>query len=119
MDAAYNAAVSSDRANELRLFIPTRPSLLHAEESVRIYIVLPGQASTTEVRLCARRLGDSQWKVVAADHAGRSVYAAQLGPFQANDVAIEYYATAPGRTATLTTPPQAPDNLYTLTVLDA
>src|SRR5271170_7272181 len=51
MDAAYNAAVSSDRANPSRLFLPTRPSLLHAGESVRIYIVLPGHASTPEVRL--------------------------------------------------------------------
>jgi hypothetical protein len=119
MDAAYNAAVSPDQAKELRLFVPTRPSLLHVGESVRIYIVLPGQASTTEVRLYTRRLGDSQWNVITADHAGRSVYAAQLGPFQAKDAAIEYYAAAPGATAMMTSPPQAPDNLYTLTVLDA
>jgi hypothetical protein len=119
MDAAYNAAVSPDQANELRLFVPTRPSLLHVGESARIYIVLPGQASTTEVRLYTRRLGDSQWNVITADHAGRSVYAAQLGPFQAKDAAIEYYTAAPGTTATMTSPPQAPNNLYTLTVLDA
>ncbi len=119
MDAAYSAAVSPDRANEPRLFVPTRPSLLHVGESVRIYIVLPGQASTREVRLYTRRFGDSQWNVTTADHAGRSVYAAQLGPFQAKDTAIEYYAAAPGTTATMTSPPQAPHNLYTLTVLDA
>ncbi len=119
MDAAYSAAVSPDRANEPRLFVPTRPSLLHVGESVRIYIVLPGQASTTDAKLYTRRLGDSQWNVITADHAGRSVYAAQLGPFQAKDTAIEYYAAAQGTTATMTSPPQAPDNLYTLTVLDA
>jgi hypothetical protein len=119
MDAAYNAAVSPGRANELRLFVPTRPSLLHAGESVRIYIVLPGQASTTEVKLYTRRLGDSRWNVITADHAGRSVYAAQLGPFQATDATIEYYASAPGKNTMMTSPPQAPDNLYTLTVLDA
>jgi hypothetical protein len=117
MDAAYAAAISPDHANDLRLFVPTRPSLLHAGESVRIYIVLPGQAAVTDVRLYARRLGDSSWNVVAADHAGRSVYAAQLGPFQAKDATIEYYAAAPGKNATMTSPPQAPDNLYTLTVL--
>jgi hypothetical protein len=117
MDAAYDSAVSSDQANELRLFVPTRPSLLNAGDSVRIYIVVPGQASVTDVRLSTRRRGDTAWSVVAAEHAGRSVYAAQLGPFQAKDATIEYYASAPGKNATMTSPPQAPDNLYTLTVL--
>jgi hypothetical protein len=119
MDAAYTAAISPAHANEMRLFVPTRPSLLNAGESVRIYIVLPGQASITEIKLYTRRFGDSQWKVVAADRAGRSVYAAQLGPFDASDTTIEYYAAGPGDAATMTSPPQAPANLYTLNILSS
>jgi hypothetical protein len=119
VDAAYAAAIAPEDTRTVRLFVPTRPSLLNAGESVRIYIVLPGQASVTDVKLYSRRLGERQWKITAADHAGRSVYSVQLGPFQSKDNTIEYYAAAPGIAATMTSPPQAPINLYTLNVLSS
>jgi hypothetical protein len=117
MDAAYAAAISPASANPQRLFMPTRPSLLNVGDSVRIFIVAPGQADVTDVKLYTRRLGEQQWKSVSADHAGRAVYAAQLGPFQASDATIEYYAAAPGNPSTMSAPPQAPVNLYTLNIL--
>ena len=82
INAAYAAAVSADRANAPRLFVPTRPSLLNAGDSVRLFIVAPGQKDIAHVELHSRRLGEQQWTTVAANHAGRAVYAAQLGPFQ-------------------------------------
>jgi hypothetical protein len=83
MDAAYAAAISPVDANPPRVFLPTRPSLLNAGDSARIFIVSPGQTAVPEIKLYSRRLGDPQWKSVAA-HAGRFVYSAQLGPFQAS-----------------------------------
>ena len=96
MDAAYMAAISPVDANPPRMFIPTRPSLLNAGDSARIFIVSPGQTAVAEIKLYSRRLGDRQWESVTAAHAGRSVYSAQLGPFQASDATIEYYAAASG-----------------------
>jgi hypothetical protein len=119
VDDAYAAAIAPPDTKTERLFVPTRPSLLNAGESIRIYIILAGQASITDVKLYIRRFGDRQWKVITANHAGRSVYSAQLGPFQAKDAPIEYYAAAPGAQGTLTSPSLAPTNLYTLNVLSS
>jgi hypothetical protein len=117
MDAAYMAAISPVDANPPRIFIPTRPSLLNAGESARIFIVAPGHAGLAEIKLYTHRPGDRQWESVTATHAGRSVYAAQLGPFQASDATIEYYAATAGSSSAMLAPPQAPAYLYTLNVL--
>jgi hypothetical protein len=45
------------------------------------------------------------------------VYAAQLGPFAADDGTLEYYATATGGMETFCDPPQAPENLYILNIM--
>jgi hypothetical protein len=52
-----------------------------------------------------------------AAHAGRNVYTAQLGPFAAEDSAIDYYASIPGKSQTYCDPPQAPLNVYTVNIL--
>ena len=117
MDQAYAVAISPEAANRPRLFIPTRPSLLKPGESLRIFIVAPGQEEVAEVKLLTRSQGTHPWQSSAAAHAGRSVYTARLGPFEAADGTIEYYATAPGRSRLLCDPPQAPINFYTLNIL--
>jgi hypothetical protein len=114
MDAAYKAAVSPDRANDLRLFIPTRPSLLYAEEQVRLFVVLPGAEGPQQVHLYTRKQNSSAWEATAAEHAGRSVYSAMLGPFSTGTV--EYYAAV--NNSALTAPLGAPNNLYTLNVME-
>jgi len=119
MEAAYAAAISTEGANRIRLFVPTRPSLLNAGESVRLFIVVPGLTEVIDIKLYSRRLGEQHWTSIAANHAGRAVYTAQLGPFQAIDATIEYYAAAPGDPATMSAPPQAPANLYMLNILSS
>jgi len=114
MDAAYKAAVSPDQANELRLFVPTRPSLLDAGEQVRLFVVLPGAEGPQQVHLYTRKQNSSAWEATAAEHAGRSVYSAMLGPFSTGTV--EYYAAA--NYSALTAPLGAPNNLYTLNVME-
>ena len=119
MDAAYVDAISPVDANPPRVFIPTRPSLLNAGESARLFIVAPGQTGVAEIALYTRRLGVRQWQSVTAAHAGRAVYSAQLGPFQASDETIEYYAATGDNSSTMSAPPQGPANLYTLNVLSS
>ena len=117
MDRAYAAAISSEGANPPRLFLPTRPSLLKPGESLRIFIHVSGQHEVAQVKLFTRRQGTQTWDPSGAAHAGRNVYAANLGPFAAADGAIEYYATALSKSQTFTDPPQAPLNVYTLNLL--
>ena len=116
MDAAYIAATSPEHANRARIFIPTRPSLLKSGESLRIFIVAPGQENVAEIKLLTRRQGTQSWQSSPAIHAGRSVYTGMLGPF-ADDDAIEYCATATSEQEPLSAPPQAPLHVYTLSIL--
>jgi hypothetical protein len=116
MDQTYAAAVSPQAANSPRLFIPTRPSLLKAGDTLRIFIIAPGLEEVAEVNLLTRRQTTRGWQTLAAAHAGRSVYTAQLGPFQADDGAIEYYATTANNSRLFCDPPQAPLNVYTLNI---
>jgi hypothetical protein len=117
MDQAYAAAISAKGANSARIFIPTRPSLLKPQDSLRIFINTPGQEEVISVKLMTRVLGAQRWEASEATHCGRNVYAAKLGPFAAGESVIEYYATAKGTSQALTDPPQAPLNLYTLNLL--
>jgi hypothetical protein len=116
MEQVYEAAVSPDGANQARLFIPTRPSLMKAGESLRLFLVAPGQEGA-DVKLQTRLQGTRQWQSSAAAHAGRAVYVANLGPFKVGDGAIEYYASSPGEGQPLSDPPQAPVNVYTVNIL--
>ena len=117
MDQAYAAAISPEGAAIPRLFIPTRPSLLKPEESLRLFINCPGQQSVIAVTLMTRRQGAQKWDATEATHVGRNVYSAKLGPFAAVDGAVDYYAVASGSSQDLSDPPQAPLNVYTLNLL--
>jgi len=114
MNRAYEAAISDEGANPPRIFIPTRPSLLKPGESARLFINCPGETGAVAVKLLTRRQGMQEWNASAATHVGRSVYSAQLGPFVADDGAIEYCATAVTDRNTYSDPPQAPTNVYNL-----
>jgi hypothetical protein len=117
MNTAYSAAITQAAANRARVFIPTRPSLLKPGESLRIFIVVPGQKDILPIQLLTRRQGAQAWQSSSVTHVGRSVYAAKLGPFQANDDVIEYYATTAREQGNLTSPVEAPQRTYTLSVL--
>ena len=118
MAVAYTATVSPEGANPHRIFIPTRPSLLKPGESLRIFVVALGQQETAGVKLQTRRQGTQQWTTSTASHAGRGVFTAQLGPFPRGTGGVEYYTTASSTSGLLSDPPQAPENLYRLSILD-
>jgi len=123
MDRAYAAAISPEGANPSRLFLPTRPSLLHAGESLRIFINVSGKVNVSgkpgdePVKLYTRRQGTEKWNALDAVHAGRNVFTARLGPFTAEDSAVDYYASVRDQSQTFSDPPQAPLNVYTVNVL--
>jgi hypothetical protein len=52
----------------------------------------PGQEEGTEVKLLTRRQ-NTQEQTSDATHAWSRVYTAKIGPFQAGDGVIEYFAT--------------------------
>jgi hypothetical protein len=117
MNDAYAAAISGDGANPARLFIPTRPSLIAPDDTLRIFVHCPGQRQAIPVKLFTRRQGTQKWNQSQAAHVGRNVYAAKLGPFSSSDVTIEYYATATDGQHEFTDPPQGPTNVYTVNIL--
>jgi hypothetical protein len=112
MDRAYAAAISPEGANPPRLFLPTRPSLLKPADVLRIFINVSGRLGDQPVKLFTRRQGTDTWNSSDAAHAGRNVYTAHLGPFAAEDSAIDYYASVAGKLQTYCDPPQAPLNSY-------
>ena len=116
MERAYDGAISPADANAPRLFIPTRPSLLRPGETLRLFIVAPGQ-DAADVRLETRRQGTGAWQSTPAAHAGRSVYTAALGPFQSEDGAIEYFASTSAEGQSLSDPPGAPVNFHSVNIL--
>ncbi len=117
MEQAYALAVAPEKSVSPRLFIPTRPSLLKPGEELRIFIVAPGLEEGRAVNLHTRRQGTLHWESIPAVHAGRDVFSAHLGPFDATDQGIEYYASAIAGTQLLCDPPEAPVNTYMLNLL--
>jgi hypothetical protein len=121
MNQAYEAAEASQGAVPTRLFIPTRPSLLAAGDSARIFIVMPGEGTVAQVRLNVRSNGIGDWVSKFATLAGRRVYEAQLGPFEPGTTTVEYCASASlmGESETYLAPPEAPQRVYRLNVIAA
>lgn len=114
LNAAYQDATAPDKSSAQRLFLPTRPSLLYAGEQARLFVVLAGAEGPQQIHLYTRRQGSSAWKATPAEHSGRSVYSAPLGPFSVGTV--EYYAAA--SSSTLTAPLGVPKNVYMLNVME-
>jgi len=119
MEEAYTAAVAKDAAASNRIFLPTRPSLLNAGDSVRLFLVTTGVFSPAPISFYTRPFGESGWKTTPAIHIGRSVYSVTLGPFEANDRIISYYASVAANGSLITAPLEAPANAYWLNILDA
>lgn len=119
IDHAYDAAITDKEACNPRIFVPTRPSILAAGDSTRIYIIVPGEGTVAEVQLHVRTNGFGDWVSKSASLAGRRVYEAQLGPFDAGTLTVEYIvsATLLGESTPLAAPAEAPNRTYRLTVI--
>ncbi len=119
MHQAYEVATSAKAACVPRIFLPTRPSLLAAGESTRVFLVVPGDKTIVDVHLNVRCDGIGDWVKKFASLAGRRVYEAQLGPFDPGTLTVEYCASATvmGSSDMLLAPPEAPQRVYRLSVV--
>jgi len=123
IQSAYATAISPDTDSRPRIFLPTRPSILKAGDSLRLFIVAPGVTPPHHnqpaiVKLLTRPQGVAQWNSIPATLAGRNVYFAQLGPFTTSDNIVEYHAAATAGFVLLTDPPDSPTNTYFVNILD-
>ena len=121
VNQAYESAITAKSACSTRVFMPTRPSLLAAGDTVRVFIVVPGEEAAADVLLHVRCQGRNEWSSQTAKLAGRHVYEARLGPFEAEAAIAEYYvsATIMGQGAAHLAPLEAPQHVYRLSVIQA
>ena len=87
----FAEATRRDEEAQGRIFIPTRPTLLSAGESLRVIIVA---LEAGPVALNYRVTGSQNWARATAKLTGRKTYEATLGPFAGDAGWIEYYASA-------------------------
>ena len=100
-----------------RLIVPTRPSMLAAEDSVRIMILATGNQPVDSVVLHTRLRDAREWSAATARLKGRRTYEAFLGGFGAGASLAEYYVTAKVGAMTLVAPLNAPANSYLVTLI--
>jgi hypothetical protein len=102
VNQAYESAITAKSACSTRVFMPTRPSLLAAGDTVRVFIVVPGEEAAADVLLHIRCQGRNEWSSQTAKLA-------------------EYYvsATIMGQGAAHLAPLEAPQHVYRLSVIQA
>jgi hypothetical protein len=104
-----------------RVFLPTRPTLLAREERVRLLAVVPGGDLPDRVVLRTRPGGTAAWKEAAMRNRGRRTFEAELSWADTPGTLLDYYVAAEvqhaGQTVRCTAPLEAPDRVYTVTLL--
>ena len=87
----YAQITRTEEKTAVRLFVPTRPSLLASGEKVRVSVVSTGLGAVT---LHARPGGSAAWSRVPAKLTARKSYEVTLGPFAPGAAYVEYYVSA-------------------------
>ena len=105
-----------DSEAPVRLFAPTRPTILAAGESVRVMVVAAGDAPARDVVLHVRPRGAARWYTIATRLLGRRTYEAQLGPLQPDAATAEYFFSAAIGATKVTAPPEPANHPYLLTL---
>jgi hypothetical protein len=105
----------------LRVFVPTRPTLLGPGERVRILTVVPGPVKVVHVTLFTRSKEAQAWSPSPMKLDQRRTYTGELAWREAPGLLMDYFVTAQveagGAKKTLTSPPEAPHRYYTVTLL--
>ena len=104
VETVYARAIAPETAPVSRVFLPTRPSLLRAGESLRLYALAVGFGTAPDLSLLVRPIGEREWSSQPARHEGRSVFSVMLGPFAAQVPAVEYRLEARGANGKLSDP---------------
>ena len=121
MEELFESVRKPDPGARLRVFIPTRSSLLLGSEAVRVFAVVPAGGEVARVTLFRRQPGAERWEADVMKLAGRRTFMTQLGAGTHPDRFLDYYVEAElagpqGRTR-CTAPPEAPARFYTITGL--
>jgi hypothetical protein len=114
---AFRQAMRPDAEAAARLFAPTRPTMLARGESVRLMMIVTGEAPAGNVALHVRPRGADAWSTVPARLLGRRTYEARLGPLDSSAPLAEYYFSAEVGRKKLTAPPESAKQPYQVTLL--
>ena len=111
--------IRPDPDAKVRIFVPTRPSILKRSGSVRLMVVASGAAPVHNVMLNTRVLGASRWTQIPAQLMGRRTWQPTLGPFDSAKELAEYYVSASIGGAGHFAPLSGPRDPYRITVVPA
>jgi hypothetical protein len=116
-ETLFEELIQPDPNAPVRLFIPTRPSMLGKGEKVRMMVIATGQGPVHGVQLHTRPLGASQWTVTPAKLMDRRTYQTTLGPFETAAPIVEYFVSASVGAAKLVSPPPGDRKPHAITVV--
>ncbi|MGH9455868.1 MAG: hypothetical protein ACRD2O_18070, partial [Terriglobia bacterium] len=110
-----------DPAAAIRLFVPTRPTVLFAGDRARVHAVLPGRGEAVTVTLFTRESESGAWTPSPMNLAGRRTFAADIEHRNSAGPLMDYYVEArcnvAGSSKVLTAPLEAPTRCYTVTLV--
>jgi hypothetical protein len=109
-----------------RVFVPTRPTLLHKGEAVRITAVAVGPSIQVDrVRLVTRLAGSSEWISTSMKKLGRRTYQSEIKAPSGGPGFLDYFVEVEARGTGipprkdgrgLTAPAEAPRQFYSITL---
>jgi len=121
VEQSFSGTRRSDDKAAPRAFVPTRPTLLRKGERVRITVVVPGKVKVVRATLFTRSQETQPWSPLPMKLVQRRTYTAELQSRESAGSLLDYYVAAEveadGGQKTLTSPPEAPQRFYTLTLV--
>ncbi|HEY6293419.1 MAG TPA: hypothetical protein VI455_17850, partial [Terriglobia bacterium] len=110
-----------DPNGALRVFVPTRPTLLSAGDRVRIQAVVPGPGEVGKVTLFSRVNPLDPWTASPMTLLGRRTFVGEIAFTGAGHLFLDYYVQVAGQVAgakkVLSAPVEAPGRFYTVTLV--
>ena len=115
-ETLFAELIKPDAGAPVRLFLPTRPSMLGKGETVRVTLVVTGLAPVQRVEVHTRAFGAAKWTTAPARLAGRRTYHVELGPFDTSAPLVEYYASASIGGEQVVSPPEGARRPFAVTI---
>ena len=115
-ETLFAELIKPDAGAPVRLFLPTRPSMLGKGETVRVTLVVTGLAPVQRVEVHTRAFGAAKWTTAQARLAGRRTYHVELGPFDTSAPLVEYYASASIGGEQVVSPPEGARRPFAVTI---
>ena len=122
VERSFAEAREADGRAASRCFVPTRPTVLRKGERVRITVVVPGRAKVVRATLLTRSpAAKPGWNSSPMSLEERRTYSAELQWRESTRPLLEYYVMAEvgsaGTRTIMTSPPEAPNQCYTVTLI--